>query len=135
MARQDPSPRVGVLSERRVRPSSICVRKLENRFIPEHFFFGGAPDVDGDGYADVCGRRIEGVWCALNTQSGAFGAVSLWTDAFSNATGWLQTPYGTTLQLGDINGDGMADVCGRGPTGVQCAVARATGPGFERAHV
>jgi hypothetical protein len=43
MARQDPSPRIGVLSERRVRPSSICVRKLENRFTPEHFFFESAP--------------------------------------------------------------------------------------------
>jgi peptidoglycan/xylan/chitin deacetylase (PgdA/CDA1 family) len=36
----------------------------------------------------------------------------------------------TTIRLGDLNGDGRPDVCGRGPTGIVCALAFPTGRGF-----
>ncbi|WP_437572419.1 ricin-type beta-trefoil lectin domain protein [Sorangium sp. So ce542] len=92
-------------------------------------------DVDADGYADVCGRGADGLRCAINTTAGSFGSAALWLAEMSDANGWLPEPYGATIQLGDIDGDGAADACGRGPSGVVCAVASASGAGFARPHV
>jgi VCBS repeat protein/GlcNAc-PI de-N-acetylase len=86
-------------------------------------------DVNGDGYADVCGRSPAGIVCALNNKAGGFSSATLWSGDFTDAQGWQPDQYGSTIQLGDINGDGKADVCGRGPNGVQCATASA-GAGF-----
>ncbi|UQA56988.1 FG-GAP-like repeat-containing protein [Polyangium aurulentum] len=88
-------------------------------------------DVNGDGYADACVRSVNGVRCALNSQAGSFDPAQLFTQGFSDAQGWGPPEYGTTLQLGDINGDGRADVCGRGAATIICALANASGTGFE----
>ncbi len=79
-------------------------------------------DVDGDRRADVCGRGSLGFNCALNTGS-TFAAFQTWTTEFSNALGWGSAQrYYSTIQLADPNGDGVADVCGRGDAGVVCAI-------------
>ncbi|HEX7601537.1 MAG TPA: FG-GAP-like repeat-containing protein, partial [Polyangiaceae bacterium] len=81
-------------------------------------------DVNGDGYADVCGRTATGVSCALNTKSGAFAASTPWiTSNFTDAGGWNVDAYASTVQLADVNGDGRVDVCGRGVSGLVCAVS------------
>jgi len=85
-------------------------------------------DVNGDGVSDVCGRGIAGVYCSLNHGDGTFGPVVLWTNQFANAGGWNQAQYGTTMMFADINGDGVADVCGRGIAGIYCELS--TGNGF-----
>jgi hypothetical protein len=90
-------------------------------------------DVNGDGYADVCGRSAAGIVCALNNKAGAFGAASPWSTDFADP-GWQGASYGSTIQFGDVDGDGKADVCGRGPAGVQCATANASGTGFTDTH-
>ena len=85
-------------------------------------------DVNGDGFADVCGRTAAGISCARNTQSGAFAPSTAWiTSSFTDAGGWNADAYASTVQLADVNGDGKADVCGRGPTGVVCAVSDGVG--------
>jgi hypothetical protein len=89
-------------------------------------------DVNGDGRADVCGRGGAGIFCVLANTVGSFGAEALWTTEFSDGAGWLGDNYGTTIQLGDINGDGRADVCGRGISAVHCAVSN--GAGFINPH-
>jgi hypothetical protein len=77
-------------------------------------------DINGDGWADVCGRGREGLVCALSNGA-SFLRPSVWLSEMSDAAGWK--PYGQTIQLGDVNGDGRADVCGSGPEGPVCALA------------
>ena len=88
-------------------------------------------DVNGDGFADVCGRGYYGISCALGKGDGTFKPSRLWTSDFRNALGWDQLQYGSTMMFADINGDGMDDVCGRGIAGVYCAVS--TGSSFRPA--
>lgn len=97
---------------------------------PSHYGSVHFADLDADGRADVCGRHVLGIVCAKSTGTG-FGTPSFWlTSEFSNAAGWSPTQYGSTVQLGDINGDGRADVCGRAIGGIRCALANSAGTGF-----
>ncbi len=93
-------------------------------------------DVDGDGRADVCGRSADGIVCAtVNAEGSAFEGPSFWStgDDFSDADGWGQPVQYRSLRLADVNGDGKADVCGRSPRGLVCALS--TGEGFKRKRV
>lgn len=82
-------------------------------------------DLNGDGRADACMRKSDGVYCAI-AAAGGFGGYTRWTTEFSDAFGWQNDHHGTTLQLGDVNGDGRADVCGRGGAGMICANSTGT---------
>jgi hypothetical protein len=82
-------------------------------------------DVNGDGLADVCGRGSGGVWCALSNGR-EFGAATEWMPLYSDANGWADPVYADTIQLGDVNGDGRADLCGRGAAGVRCSLSTGT---------
>jgi hypothetical protein len=86
-------------------------------------------DVNGDGSPDICGRGAAGVYCALNNGNGTFGSVKLWESFFGDAYGWNLPEYGTTMMFADINGDGKADVCGRGWQGIWCELSTGTGFG------
>ena len=77
-------------------------------------------DLNGDGRADACGRTHEGVFCALSTGHG-FTKATLWQAGMSDAAGWAA--YAGTIQLADVNADGRADLCGRGPKGLMCSLA------------
>jgi hypothetical protein len=90
----------------------------------------GLADVNGDGYADACARRTDGIWCSPNNGAGSFGMATHWTGEFSDPV-WSAPQYGRTIQLGDVSGDGRADVCGRSAAGVACGVANAAGTAFE----
>ena len=87
-------------------------------------------DVNGDGYADACVRRSAGIFCALNDHAGGFGAYTLWSADFSDAAGWQADAYGSTVRFADLNGDGKADVCGRSPSGIVCAISSGSGFGI-----
>jgi hypothetical protein len=75
-------------------------------------------DVDGDGRSDVCGRGGAGVWCHLS--QGTAWAVKGPTLPLSDANGWTDPTNWGTLRMGDLDGDGRADICGRGNDGVAC---------------
>jgi len=55
--------------------------------------------------------------------------MSVWTRDFSDAQGWngSETYYGS-IRLADVNGDGLADVCGRGIAGIYCNLSRNRSP-------
>jgi hypothetical protein len=89
-------------------------------------------DVNGDGKADVCGRHAAGIHCAISTGS-SFGPGTVWSDAFTDAWGWNKLEYAVSITLGNVGGDGKADVCGRHSAGIHCAIS--SGSSFGPAPV
>ena len=89
-------------------------------------------DVTGDGRADACARFTDGVRCAVS--SGAtFDTPTVWLAGdFDDASGWDTPAFGATIRFGDVNGDGHADVCGRGALGPFCALGDGTSFGSPR---
>jgi MYXO-CTERM domain-containing protein len=81
-------------------------------------------DVNGDGKSDVCGRGPNGVECWLSNGNGFPTQVT--GPSWSDAAGWNQPGYGSTVQFADIDGDGKADVCGRAANGVICYLSDGT---------
>ena len=79
-------------------------------------------DVNGDGLADVIGRGAEGMWVALSNGS-SFKQTTLWSSSFSDANGWNASKLQSSMQYGDIDGDGRADVAGRNGEGVWVGLA------------
>jgi C1A family cysteine protease len=90
--------------------------------LPRYYDTIQYPDVNGDGRADLCGRGGAGIYCAISTGS-SFTNLSLWASTFSNANGWSLEQAYSTLAYPDLNGDGKADVCGRGSDGIICALS------------
>jgi peptidoglycan/xylan/chitin deacetylase (PgdA/CDA1 family) len=83
-------------------------------------------DVNGDHNADVCGRGVAGIYCGLSNGANGFLPITGWkTDDFGNGQQWQPAKYSTTIQLADVDGDGFADVCGRGglSNGIACALS------------
>ncbi|TNF32075.1 MAG: hypothetical protein EP329_11250, partial [Deltaproteobacteria bacterium] len=97
---------------------------------PEYYTTFHFGDVTGDGKADVCARGSSGMRCYASTGAG-FSASAITGPAWSNAAGWNDPRYYTTIRLADLNGDGKADLCGRGPDGVHCHLATGTGFGAD----
>jgi hypothetical protein len=94
---------------------------------PQYFATIRFPDINGDGKADVCGRGGDGVWCAISNGSSAFTNIARWDSSMSDANGWASGPqYWATIEFPDVNGDGKADLCGRGGDGVRCNVSNGT---------
>jgi uncharacterized protein (TIGR03437 family) len=81
--------------------------------------------VDGDGRADLCGRGSAGIYCALSNSDYTFQPLQLWTSHFSDASGWNQPQYATTINFGRINRDRSFDIVGRAPFGVEYALSPA----------
>ncbi len=94
--------------------------------VPWHYGTIRMGDVTGDGRADLCARRNAGFACWPSTGEG-FGS-RIDGPEWSNGAGWADVKYWSTIELVDLDGDGRADVCGRGPDGVLCA--KSTGDGF-----
>ncbi|HEX5658778.1 MAG TPA: ricin-type beta-trefoil lectin domain protein [Polyangiales bacterium] len=99
------------------------IEGLTNWEIPDWISYYGSlsfGDVEGDGDDDVCVRRGDGVYCAFADGAG-FSSFARVLDDFRDDLGWFAAPYGATVQLGDIDGDGADELCGRGPNGVYCS--------------
>jgi hypothetical protein len=119
------------------RPSSLSngVASDANNWgsAPEYWHTIQFPDVNGDGKADYCARASDGIHCALASLShgtASFDNDHVWIANFDDASGWNAGPYyWGTIQFADVNGDGKADVCGRGGGGIYCALSNGSGFG------
>ena len=69
-------------------------------------------DINADGRTDVCARDANGVLCWANTGSG-FATTPILGPRLSDASGWGNAAYYSTLQYADVTGDGHADLCAR----------------------
>ena len=88
-------------------------------------------DVDGDGRADLCARDSAGFRCWV---ARAGGWDPPWAPIpWSDDAGWSDVANYATLRMGDLDGDGRADVCGRSDGELLCALS--TGGGFAEPTV
>ena len=75
-------------------------------------------DLTGDGKADLCRVEHGALWCSEGDGLGRFG-LSRRIDAVSQPLAIAPL----SLMLGDVDGDGAIDACGRADTGILCATA------------
>jgi len=93
---------------------------------PMYFTTLRAADFDGDGKDDLCARAGKGWLCWSSTGNG-FGPAVV-GPALSNEAGWSKIDRYATIQMGDVDGDGKADVCSRDGAGMRCWIS--DGKGF-----
>ncbi len=85
-------------------------------------------DVNGDGKADIVGFANDGVYVALS-QGNTFAPLSKWIAQYCPTIGGWANDDSFPRMLGDVNGDGKADIVGFGDTAV--FVSLSTGAGFS----
>jgi hypothetical protein len=83
-------------------------------------------DLTGDGRADIVGFGDAGVWIALNDGNGTFQAPQFVINDFGFSAGGWRVDRHPRL-LGDITGDGRADIVAFGNDGVWTAVNNGAG--------
>jgi hypothetical protein len=89
-------------------------------------------DVDGDGKADIVAFGQRSVYVSLSTGYG-FTTPGVWINAFGPISGGWTSYDRQPRMLGDVNGDGKADIVGFGLSGV--SVSLSAGSGFAPPQV
>ena len=93
---------------------------------PEYYSTIRMADVSGDGKADLCARGAAAFYCWLSNGAG-FAASYIKGPLLSDANGWDDPDNYATLRMGDVNGDGKADVCARANDRFLCWLSNGAG--------
>ncbi len=88
-------------------------------------------DVNGDGLDDVVGFGDQKTFAALSDGAGGFVRFSTWSTDYGRLDGWDVAQH--ERLLGDVNGDGMADIVAFGSNGTE--VALSNGAGFDEGSI
>ena len=97
----------------------------------EHYSTARLLDFNGDGRMDLCIRGPDGLECAPATAEG-FGPTFI-QPIFRDSTGWYDPSNYATIRAGDVNGDGLDDICGRSGTRMYCYLS--TGAEFDTSSI
>lgn len=82
-------------------------------------------DVNGDGHIDIVGFANYCTAVSLGNADGKFGTQIVASNNFSTVTGWGNEAF--EREVGDVNGDGYADVVAFNDTGVVVAFGQSDG--------
>ncbi|UUR08105.1 FG-GAP-like repeat-containing protein [Sphingomonas glaciei] len=99
---------------------------VQQGWTSDNLFHRTVADVNGDGDDDVLGFGTGGTWVALSNGDGTFQAAQLKVANFGTDQGW-SSQNSFARDVGDVNGDGFADVVGFGVAGTFVAYGTADG--------
>jgi parallel beta-helix repeat protein len=89
-------------------------------------------DVDGDGKAELLVRSAIGMQTyKFNSAGNSWELVASGNPAWSDAAGWDYEKYYSTIQTGDVDGDGKAELLARGGNGMQTYRFNSAGNSWE----
>jgi hypothetical protein len=95
-------------------------------WISDNQFRRELADVDGDGRADIVGFGVSGTIVGISQADGTFADPVFGIANYGANQGWV-TQDGLTRLLGDVNGDGKADVIGFGQVGTYVSLGNGDG--------
>jgi hypothetical protein len=84
-------------------------------------------DVNGDGRADIVGFGETNVFVSLGNTNGTFGAPIASSPSFTKSVGGWTDNNNYPRVVGDVNGDGTADIVGFGETEVYVSLSNGNG--------
>jgi len=84
-----------------------------NGWTSDNLYHRALADLGGDGRADIIGFGTAGTYVSVAKADGTFGTTTLGAADFGQNQGWSSQDERTRL-VGDVNGDGKADIVGFG---------------------